>query len=633
MLVSIREKTQGVIAGFIVVIIILVFALWGVNSYFAGDSEIIVAEGSNIKISQRVYRNAYRNITEQQRGRIPQAMLDSPFYKQQIVERLIQNTLLTQYVEEAGYRISDKNLGEMIRQQSYFQKDNSFDGDLYKLALRSQQLSPAQYERQMRGDLMATQLSSGFIANTFVTDNEVNQLLVLMQQARDIDYIEIKPGLFRKNTVVDKKKIQEFYEKNKSNYTTEEKIKIEYVILSAKEMAKDYKSTTAELKEAYESGSGFVTPAKRWASHILLEVPRSANKEEEGAVLKKIEKLAREIRKGKSFSVVAKTNSDDKGSAVKGGDLGEVKSGVMVKEFEAALNGMDKQGAISKPVRTQYGYHLIKLTKYIAEKRASFSAVKSQLEKIVRIQVGEKKFFDASPDFNNVIYEQPDSLQPTADLLGLKIKQSAWFTRAGGIGIAAKKKIVAASFHPDVIEAGRNSEVIEIDDTTLVAVRLLKHKKREQKPVSDVGEAIKNILRDKLALKKVKEMKTKVLADLKKNNDLKTVAVKYKLKLVASRNIIRDKTKKLDKRIIDRAFTMRLPKKGNPEIGEVDLGAQGVAIFVLKAIRAGDASKADEKMITRTRELLRRRHGEGYFQAFLGNLRKETKIKIYKGNL
>jgi peptidyl-prolyl cis-trans isomerase D len=633
MLISIREKTQGVVAGFIVVVIILVFALWGVNSYFAGDSEVIVAKGSDLKISQRVYRNAYRNTVERQRGRVPQTMLDSPFYKQQIVERLIQDALLTQYVESAGFRISDKDLNEKIRQQAYFQKNNSFDGELYKLALRSQQLSPAQYERQVRGDLMSIQLSSGYTANSFVTEKEVNQLLVLMRQERDIDYVEIKPDMFKKNIVVSNKKIQEFYDKNKNNYQTEEKIKIEYVILSAKDLAKDYKPTTAELKEAFESGSGFVTPAKRWVSHILLEVPKGANKKEAAAVLKKIEKLAREIKGGKRFATVAKANSDDKGSAVKGGDLGEMKTGVMVKEFEAVVNGMMKTGAISKPVRTQYGYHLIKLTKYNAEKRASFSTVKSKLEKMVRKQVGEKKFFDASPDFYNVVYEQPDSLQPAADSLGLIIKKSAWFTRTGGIGIAAKKKIVAASFHPDVIEAGRNSEAIEIDETTLVAVRLLKHKTREQKPITDVKASIKNILRDRLALEKVKELKARVLAELKKKNDLKAVARKFNLKLLTSKKIIRNKTQTVDKRIIDRVFTVSLPGKKANGVGEADLGAQGVAIFSLKAIRPGNVSKADEKMTSQARELLRERHGEGYFQAFLGNLRKESKIKIYKENL
>lgn len=632
MLISIREKTQGVIAGFIVVIIILVFALWGVNSYFAGDSETIVAKGDDIKITQRVYRNAYRNITEQQRGQIPQAMLDSPFYKQQIVERLIQDTLLTKFVEDAGYRIGDKKLGKRIQEQTYFHKNNSFSADQYKLVLRSQQLSPAQYERQLRGDLMKNQMSSGFTANTFVTDNEVNQLLSVMQQARDISYVEIKPDSYKKSIVINKKMIEDYYEKNKAGYKTDEKIKIEYVILSAKEFSKDYRPTTAELKEAYESGSGFVTPAKRWASHILLEVPKGATKKEEELVRKKIEKIAKKIKSGSDFSAIAKTTSDDKGSAQKGGALGEIKAGVMVKEFENTVNSMTKVNSISEPVRTQYGYHLIKLTKYVSEKRISFSSAKKELEKIVRKQVGEKKFFDASPEFYNVVYEQPDSLSPAADLLGLKVKQSPWFTRAGGIGIAAKKEIVAAAFHPDVIEAGRNSEAIEIDETTLVAVRLLKRKKKEQKPMSAVEKDIKSSLINKLALEKVNKLKASILADVK-NNNLQNAIKKYNLKIKTSTNVIRDKETKLDKRIVDQAFKMKLIGKSSSEVGAVNLGADGVALIQLKAVHTGKAGGADDQMKAKAKSLLIRRHGEGYFQAFLGNLRKETNIQIFKENL
>lgn len=633
MLISIREKTQGLVAGFIVLVIILVFALWGVNSYFAGDSEKIVAEGNGIKIPHRVYRSAYENIVAKQRGRIPQSVLDSPFYKQQIVEKLIKETLLTKYVHESGYRLSDKVLSKKIREQTYFQKENLFNPELYKIALRSSQLSPAQYEEQLRGDLMAAQLTSGYIQSSFSIDNEVNQLLQLGLQERDIEYIEIKPENFKKTITVKKKDIQVFYEKNKLNYQTTEKLKIQFVTLSAKELAEDYKPTLSELKEAYETGTGLITPAKRWASHILVEVAKGASKEIEAEALKKAEKLANDIKNGKRFAGMAKKYSDDKGSAVQGGDLGEVGNGVMVKEFEAVLNGMTKLGAVSKPVRTQYGYHLIKLTKFIPEKRKPFKEVKAQLEETVRKQVGEKKFFDASPDFLNIVYEQPDSLKPVAEALGLKVKTSAWFSREGGKGIAADKKIVAAAYHPDVLEAGRNSEAIEVDDTTLVAVRLLEYKQKQQKPLSDVESEIKNILKNQLALKKVAELQEKILSDLKNKNDLKLIAKKYKLSVKTGKRLVRNISKDVDKRIIDRVFSMKTPEEGKIVIGEVNLGGQGVAVIALKAVRAGDASKADKAMRLRAQELLYKRHGEDYFQALIEDLRKQTNVKVFTNNL
>ncbi|MFV1993455.1 MAG: peptidyl-prolyl cis-trans isomerase, partial [Acidiferrobacterales bacterium] len=296
-------------------------------------------------------------------------------------------------------------------------------------------------------------------------------------------------------------------------------------------------------------------------------------------------------------------------------------------------NEMTKLGAISKPVRTQYGYHLIKLTKFIPEKTKPFKEVKAQLEETVRRQVGEKKFFDASPDFYNIVYEQPDSLKPVADALGLKIKQSDWFARDGGKGIAAEIKLVTAAYHPDVLEAGRNSEAIEIDDTTLVSVRLLEHKRKQQKPVADVEDEIKNKLRNQLALDKVEELKQKVLSDLKNTNDLKLIAKKYKLNLKTGKRLVRNLSKDVDKRIIDQVFSMKVPKDGKMVVGEVNLGGQGVVIIGLKAVRTGDANKADKAMRTRAQELLYKRNGEGYFQAFVEDLRKRTKVKVFTNNL
>ena len=236
-------------------------------------------------------------------------------------------------------------------------------------------------------------------------------------------------------------------------------------------------------------------------------------------------------------------------------------------------------------------------------------------------------------DFFNIVYEQPDSLKPVADALGLKIKQSAWFPREGGDGIAAEKKIVTAAYHPEVLEAGRNSEAIEVDDTTLVAVRLLEYKKQQQKPISDVEEEIKNKLRNQLALDKVKELKLKVLSDFKNKNDLKLIAKKYKLSFKTGKGIVRNISQNLDKRIIDQAFSMKMSKDGKKLASEVNLGTQGAAVIVLKAVRTGDANKADKAMRVRVQELLYKRHGEGYFQAFIENLRKQTKVKVFTNNL
>lgn len=347
--------------------------------------------------------------------------------------------------------------------------------------------------------------------------------------------------------------------------------------------------------------------------------------------LAKASDIVKQLRQGKSFSRLAKKHSQDPGSAAKGGDLGFLSPGLMAKEFEAAARKL-KKGEISDPVRTKYGYHVIKLTDYKPEKRTPFAKVKDKIAEQLRRQQGEERFFNLSERFYNLTYENPDSLKIAADELGLKVRKSSWFGRGGGPGIAAKPQVAAAAFLPEVLEQGRNSEPVEVDDTTLVAVRVVGHRTARTRPLVEVKKQIESIVKGQHASKRAAEKRDQLLKELQGDVDLNVLAKKHKLTYHPTEVLVRGQAKDVDKQIVDAVFEAKRPVD-KPVYGSVDLGGKGFAVFALNKVVEGDPAKADEAMKNKVKNLLDARRGSDYYHYYTTGLRQEADIKVYSDNL
>ncbi len=332
------------------------------------------------------------------------------------------------------------------------------------------------------------------------------------------------------------------------------------------------------------------------------------------------------------FAALARKNSDDPGSAVKGGDLGYVtRNGSMVKPFEDALFGL-KKGDLSQPVRTSFGYHLIKLVDLKAQTRKAFSDVRVEIESALRTRKAEEQFYEMSERLNNLVYEQSDSLKPAAEALGLSIVQSDWFARPGGEGIAANPRIVETAFDPEILSQGRNSNVIETEPTTLVALRVIAHQEAAALPLTAVRGQIEATLKQTQAQEAARQASEKLLGQLRQGEPLATLAKSAALSVAGGKAVTRRQPLGMETPLLEAVFAAPRPVEGKWVYGSVEV-KDGYAVYALSAVKDGSADQADAELKNLARRTLSDRRGREYYADYRASLRLETKLKLYPDRL
>lgn len=630
MLTQIREKTHGIIAGFIVTLIAIPLALWGVNSYFAGESALVVAKVDGIEITHL----AYRNTLDQFRERVGPEVLDSRQFKEQVLDGLIDQALVVADAERHGYRFSDAGLNQLIRKLPYFQRDGEFDPQLYRALLRRQGIAPTAFEEERRREATTGQVYRGLRASAIVSDRDVAQVLRLLAQEREIGYAVLGPGAVMSEIEVSEEAVNEYYAARQESFTTTEQLRIEYIQLSVADLAKNYQPSKEEIEKAYAAEAArYTTPEKRRARHILIEAPATASPEEVERARVRTEDLARQLRQGADFTALAKKQSQDPVTAEKGGDLGEVSAGLLPPELEAALKTL-ASGEVSQPVRTSYGFHLIQLTDYTPAKRRPLAAVRKELLELMRARKAEERFYDLSETFHNIVYEQPDSLEPAAEALGLEIHRSEWFGRQGGAGITKEPKVIDAAFSAEVLVERRNSDAIEIKNDTLVAVRVLEHRPSAVRELKDVRSQVERSLRQRYAKEKTEALSAQWLDELRAGKVFADVTKERAHRYQGPKRITRERADGMDRRVVEAAFAAGRPQQaGEPVYERVDLGDQGYAVVALYSVKDGDPANTDPALKEKARRLLTGRRGADYYADYRAGLRQQADIKIFRDQL
>jgi peptidyl-prolyl cis-trans isomerase D len=629
MLSAIREKTQGIIATIILSLVIIPFALWGTYSYFQGSTNVNVATVDGTKISQQSYRLALDRLLA---SNIKPEILQSPEFKRQVLDNLIEQTLLVQNGINQGYRVSDAELARMIRDEPQFKRDDRFDPTLYEAVLRREGLTERSFEQRLRTVQIASQIETGFRESALPLASEKNALLRLWLQQRDFDYVIVGPGRFISSAQVSEDAIKQYYESHPEEFKTPEQVRIAYIELSVADLARDYQPTEAQLHKAFtEEQSRYSTPDQRRISHILIKVPSGASKEDEAKALEKARTIEKKLRSGGDFAALAKENSADSATASKGGDLGVVEPGALPKTLEEAVKKL-KPGEITEPVRTTFGYHIAKLTDYKPGMRKTFEQARADVEKLLRDRKAEEEFYQKVEQLSNLVYEHPESLAPAAERLGLKVSQSDWFSREGGPGIAANAKIVETAFSPEVLQESRNSEAIELGQDKLVALRMTAHRDASRKPLADVRGEIQTVLQKQQAEAAAGKLAGEIYAKLRENKSLAELAKANGLNLEQAQ-ISRIDPKTVDRRLVAAVFKARAPQAAKPVFSEVDLQADGHAVFVLKSVKEGVPAEANDALVRRAESVLQQRHGAELYRDYLSRLRETADIKINADNL
>ena len=629
MLQVIRERAQGLIAWLIVGAIVLSFALWGINDYLTDDdSGFNAATVNGVDVSLYEYQVAYQN----ERARLQQMFgerFDSDLFDDQIkktaLERVIDNELLTQFASELGFRVSDAQLAGRLHGIEAFQQDGRFSKALYEQQVQASGESTAGFEYRMRRALLADQVILGVAGTDFATKAEVDEVARLSKQQRELAYVRIDQAKFAADLQFDDAEIEQFYRDNSDRFKTEEQVSLQYVELSVDQLAKDIEVTEDELREYYEEQKDrFVTPEERRARHILIQIDDDTDAD---AARQRIEELRQRIDQGEDFAALAKQYSEDPGSAPEGGDLGFFARGIMDPEFEDMAFALEV-GEVSQPVRTQFGYHLIKLEAVRGGEGKSFAEVREQLASELKRKKAERIYFDKVEQLANLAYEIPDSLEPVAEELGLRIESTPLFGRSGGPGIAANRKVVDAAFSDDVLIEGLNSEAIELGRGRSVVVRKLSHQPAALRPLDEVREQVIALLRQQKAREGAEQAGKKLVEEIRQGKDPEQLAEQAGYQWQAPRWVSRD-SREVDAEILRRAFSVPAPQQA-PSVVGASLGNGDFVVLQVSAVRDGEISDDERQGIARNLASI---HGLESFSALLKTLRERAEIQRYPGNL
>lgn len=486
------------------ILITIPFALWGVDSYMRDTGSGELATVGKSKITQQQFQQALREQGERMRssmgGQFNPETMNRPEVRMAVLDNLINQRLLAVHAMESRIGVNNEQLAQAIASIPALQVDGQFSVERFEQIANAQGLSKQGLEARLRQD-MATRMAVLPVAEaTLVSRSGGNAFLAAALEEREISEMVLKPESFLPKVTLAPDAVKNFYESNKHRFEVPEQIRFEFVVLSQKDFEQKAQPSDAEIKAWYDSHQeNYKQPEERRASHILILADKDAKADVVTAAEAKAADLLAQVKKNPAdFARLAKQHSQDPGSANAGGDVGVVTRGAMVKPFEDAVFAL-KDGQISEVVRTDYGFHVIRLTSIKPERVKPLADVKADIAAELKTKTAAKKYAEAAEQFTNVVYEQADSLKPAIEQFSLQAQQSPWLAKGRTVQ-GMNEKLMAALFSDDAIKNKRNTEAIEVAPNTLMAARVIEHKPASLLPIEQVQAQIEaKLKRDEAA--------------------------------------------------------------------------------------------------------------------------------------
>ena len=507
MLEKFRSYAQTKAAKIILALILVPFALFGIDSYLnqAGNN-LSIAKVNGYKIALPEYNRAIENVRNRimsEGKKVDPAMFDSFEFKESVIDGLITKQLLNNDIKKSRFRITDQQLSQYIIGMPEFQKDGKFSQEIYDKVLQNNQLTPKKFEESIRNDLLIQQVRDGLQKLTFIPPNNLAETLKATSQQREISVAEFKTKEYMTKANIAEKDMQAFYDQNKSKFIAPEQVKAEFVVFSLANILPTINVTEDEIKSFFKANADkYQNQQQREASHILIAASKNAPPVEKAKAKAKAEDVLNQIRKNpKQFEELAKKYSQDPESAKKGGDLGSFGRGMMVKPFDDAVFSM-KVNEISNIVESDFGYHIIKLTKIIGE-GGGFDAMRPQIKAELIYQKGQEKFAALAEEFSNKVYEQSSSLDAVSKRFNLPIQKTDWISRNDSDKFFKNEALMSALYSKESIKDHRNTEAIEVTPNNLISARVVDYKAQSTKPFADVRKNIEDYLKFESAKKMV----------------------------------------------------------------------------------------------------------------------------------
>ncbi len=615
MLEKIRDGSQGVIAKGILVLVILSFAFAGVSSYLGSTTDVPAAEVNGDKITKAELEQAYqseRSRMEQQLGEMFAALSADEKYlqsiKQSVLERLVADKLIDQAAKAMGLRVSDEQIIAAMRAEPAFQTDGKFDNDRYQAILRQLGYQPQTFRDMMRVDMTRRQLTAALVGTEFVLPGEAKQLAELQGQTRDVRYVIVDSAPFLATAVVTDEQVKNYYDANQGQFMSPEMVSLEYVELNAADFAKNNPVSDEEAQTYYEEHKAqYVSNEKRLAAHILV-MPGN----DEAAAKAKAEDLAKQLDSGADFADLAKANSDDTLSAEQGGKLDWFEPGVMDPAFDAALFALNK-GQHSAVVKTDFGFHIIKLLDVQSGATVPFADVKAKIVAQLQDKKAVDQFYSLQSKLADTSYEVPDTLSETAKAVGVDVKTTALFSRDNAPAELNKPDLVKAAFSETVMLKGLNSEVIELEPNHVVVIRVKEHHDAGTLALAEVKANITERLKQDQANEAARAKAQELMAQVK--------AGATDLGLVSKAKLGRG-AQDVDAAIVGKAFQMPTPST-TPVVDTVGL-ANGYAVVALDKVNAAEG--VSDELVNALKQRLNAQYSEADYRGLIDSLKANAKV-------
>ena len=551
--------------------------------------------------------------------------LEDPTTRELVLKNMISRVTLDQYTRKAGYRLDDAALREFLETVPQFQDRGHFSAQRYREVLSENGMTPESFEAQQRDRLPQEQLREAVLDSAFVSAEESRQAWRLQHEQRNFAYVGFEPGKYLAAVQIDDAQVKQSYENTKASYRAPERIKLAYLELSLAEFPPAPAPSNEILKALYEAqkASAFSTPEERHASHILINF--GADKSVSRA---KAKALYDKIKAGADFAATARESSDDTGSKSKGGDLGWIKRGALTPKFETALFDL-KPGEVSAPVETEFGWHLIRLDELKPAKTTAFedADVQKRLLEVYRQKDAAQRFADESQQLDQLSFENPNSLDAAAKALNLTPKNTDWFTRSGGAGIAATPAVITAAFSREVAQDGENSKPLSVDSDRVVVIRKAEYEAPRQLELTEVTDKIREQLKNETAQAKARADADALLAAVVGGQSLDAAAAAKNLKVVTPPPSKPD-AKDTDKALLDAVYKMPQPGEGKASYDKIALTDGTVAVVALQSVSEdGAPPAAGSEDFKKGMGQLRDAEAGAELNAFRTAMEKQIKIK------
>lgn len=619
-----RNMVKGWLGKFLLALLSIPFIFFGVETYFGGGAEPTVAEVDGEPITQRLLDRAVDNQRQQLIARMGPDALLTPQQQAElritVLNSLVQRELLLKSAREAGYRVSDASVQQLIRETPTFQENGQFSAERYVRVLAQIGETPTTFPARARQEILISQQVSGWLQSSFVTGAELDALTRLDTQSRNVRYAEIPASRFSDDVTVSDADIEQAYAQAATRFQQPERVAVQYITLERSRYLDQAKVSPEAVKARYEQRVAALRGAEqRQASHILIAIDDTTDDE---AAKKQIDAIAAELKAGADFAALAKTKSKDPGSAAQGGDLGFAGKGMFVPEFETALFALKQAGDVSPVVKTPFGYHLIKLTAVRSEAPPSFASLEQTLTDEVRQAQAEDAYNKAVERLDAKIYEAADLVEP-AKAAGLSVSQSPVFDRRGADGILSERKVIEAAFNDEQTKDRRNSGAITLKDGRTVWLHVSQYIPARKQPLAEVKAILRAELRTAKALTKAMAQAQALVK--RSAQEPESAWLSDANVTVAAAAAVTRENQTLKPELLNAIFRAPAPTNGALQWSAFAL-KNSVALIQVTAVAAKPALAGPERQVTQG--LLAQNHGQQELQDALALLRAESDVTI-----